>query len=65
MGSCQARLAGDTTGDRVVAASMAVEGLEELQMHAAPAQTLMIGLPQGSVRAWSHDTCGSQPMIRI
>ena len=48
--SCQARLVGDTVGDRDVVSTV-VEGLEALQIQAAPAQTLMMGLPQGSERA--------------
>lgn len=47
---CHARLAGDTVGDSDVASTV-VEGLEALQTQAAPAQTLMTGLPQGSERA--------------
>lgn len=47
---CQARLAGDTVGDSDVASTVVV-GLVALQMQAAPAHTLMIGLPQGNERA--------------
>lgn len=46
----QARLAEDTVGDSDVAGTVAA-GLEPLQMQAAPAQTLMIGLPHGIERA--------------
>lgn len=49
--SSQTRLAGDAVGGDNEVANIVVAGLDVLQMQAPPAQTRMMGLPQGSERA--------------